>query len=60
MPVHNGTGVLRKVMLCPSTYYELVPVDDSRGRRSSEVTKSTTKRLRLSTTSSRTSCAMQG
>ncbi len=28
MPVHNGTGVLRKVMLCPSTFYELVPVDD--------------------------------
>ena len=28
MPVHNGTGVLRKVLLCPSTYYELVPVGD--------------------------------
>ncbi|MFQ5791510.1 MAG: dimethylarginine dimethylaminohydrolase family protein [Acidobacteriota bacterium] len=28
MPVHDGTGVLRKVLLCPPTYYELVPVDD--------------------------------
>ncbi len=28
LPVYNGTGELRKVLLCPSTYYELVPVDD--------------------------------
>ncbi|MFQ6100264.1 MAG: dimethylarginine dimethylaminohydrolase family protein [Anaerolineae bacterium] len=28
MAVFNSTGVLRKVLLCPPTYYELVPVDD--------------------------------
>jgi len=28
MPIFNSTGVLRKVLLCPPTYYELIPVDD--------------------------------
>jgi len=28
MTVFNSTGVLRKVLLCPPTYYELIPVDD--------------------------------
>jgi N-dimethylarginine dimethylaminohydrolase len=26
--VHNNTGVLREVLLCPPTYYEIVPVSD--------------------------------
>jgi N-dimethylarginine dimethylaminohydrolase len=26
--VFNSTGVLKKVLLCPPTYYELIPVDD--------------------------------
>lgn len=28
MAAFNSTGVLRKVLLCPPTYYDLVPVDD--------------------------------
>jgi N-dimethylarginine dimethylaminohydrolase len=28
MVVFNSTGVLRKVLLCLPTYYELIPVDD--------------------------------
>jgi N-dimethylarginine dimethylaminohydrolase len=28
MPVYNSTGVLRKVMLCPPRFYEIVPVSD--------------------------------
>jgi N-dimethylarginine dimethylaminohydrolase len=28
MAVYNNTGVLRKVMLCPPTFYEIVPVSD--------------------------------
>ncbi len=49
MPVHNGTGVLRKVLLCPPTYYELVPVDDfAQTGRWSGATRSITRRRRLS------------
>jgi N-dimethylarginine dimethylaminohydrolase len=28
MPVYNSTGVLRKVLLCPTRFYEIVPVSD--------------------------------
>lgn len=28
MAIYNNTGVLRKVLLCPPTYYEIVPVSD--------------------------------
>ena len=28
MRVYNSTGVLKKVLLCPPTYYELVPVNE--------------------------------
>jgi len=28
MAVYNNTGVLRKVLLCPPTYFEIVPVSD--------------------------------
>jgi N-dimethylarginine dimethylaminohydrolase len=28
MPVYNSTGVLRKVLLCPPLFYEIVPVSD--------------------------------
>ncbi len=28
MTVFNNTGVLRKVLLCPPTFYEIVPVSD--------------------------------
>ncbi|OGO39274.1 MAG: hypothetical protein A2W35_08810 [Chloroflexi bacterium RBG_16_57_11] len=28
MAIFNNTGVLRKVMLCPTTFYEIVPVSD--------------------------------
>lgn len=28
MPISNNTGVLRKVLLCPPTYYDIVPVSD--------------------------------
>jgi N-dimethylarginine dimethylaminohydrolase len=28
MPIHNNTGVLRKVLLCPPDFYEIVPVSD--------------------------------
>jgi len=28
MAIYNNTGILRKVLLCPPTYYEIVPVSD--------------------------------
>lgn len=28
MPIYNNTGVLRKVLLCPPQFYEIVPVSD--------------------------------
>ena len=28
MTIFNNTGVLRKVMLCPPDFYEIVPVSD--------------------------------
>ncbi|MDR3576138.1 MAG: arginine deiminase family protein [Anaerolineaceae bacterium] len=28
MAIYNNTGVLRKVLLCPPTFYEIVPVSD--------------------------------